>query len=136
MNRSYPYLNSMCRSCDNLRSNKLKKNKAETIEGKASILYSNIKRRCSDKKLVCEIDEKYIIDLYKKQNGLCYYTGIKMELISTNENKKVVSVDRVDSTQGYLKSNVVLCCWVVNNIKQDLSIEDLKYWCKLLSEKI
>ena len=89
-NRSYPYLNSMCRDCDNLRTNNFKKNKSETIEGKAYILFSNVKRRCSDKELECEIDENYIIDLHKKQNGLCHYTGIEMQLSSTDksENRK------------------------------------------------
>jgi len=137
-NRTYPYLNSICRACDNLRTNNFKKNKSETIEGKAYILFCNIKRRCYDKHLECDIDEKYIIDLYKKQNGLCYYTGVEMQLSSSDksENRENVSVDRIDSRQGYLKSNVVLCCWVVNNIKQDLSVNELKKWCKLIYENL
>lgn len=137
-NRTYPYCNSMCRACDNLRTTKFKKNKSETIEGKAYFLFSNIKRRCFDKDLECEIDENYIIDLYKKQNGLCYYTGVEMQLSSNDksENRKNVSVDRIDSSKGYLKSNVVLCCWVVNNIKQDLSVYELKKWCKLIYENL
>lgn len=35
-----------------------------------------------------------------------------------------------------IDSNVVLCCWIVNNMKQDLSVNELKHWCKIISEKI
>ena len=63
-------------------------------------------------------------------------SSLKIENAKTKTNKKIVSVDRVDSTKGYTKSNIVLCCWAVNNIKQDLTVEELKYWSKLILNPI
>ena len=99
---------------------------------------TNLNRRCRDKGLVSEVDLEYIVELWNKQNGKCYYTGLDMELKTTLEktetktNKNIVSIDRKNSSLGYTKDNVVLCCWCVNNIKQDLTIEELKYWASLI----
>lgn len=136
--RGYRYLYSHCKNCDRKRTAKFKNKKSETIEGRASFLLTNLNRRCRDKNLVSEIDLEYIVELWNKQNGKCYYTGLDMELKTTLEktetktNKMILSIDRKNSSLGYTKDNVVLCCWCVNNIKQDLTIEELKYWASLI----
>ncbi len=35
-----------------------------------------------------------------------------------------VSIDRIDSNEWYNKDNIVLCCWLVINMKQELSQEE------------
>ena len=41
------------------------------------------------------------------------------------KNKKfVVSVDRIDPAKGYTLKNTVLCCWIYNNLKQDLTLTE------------
>ena len=60
--------------------------------------------------------------MYKRQEGLCYYSGDKMSFIQGSPN--VMSVDRLDSSKGYTISNSVLCCWVYNNMKQELKEDD------------
>ena len=142
--RGYRYLYSHCKTCDNKRTTNFKNKKTETFEGRASYLLSNIKRRCKDKNLENEITIEFLIYLWEKQKGRCYYTGLEMDLKSSRKiehsyiktNKKVVSVDRIDSSKGYNKNNVVLCCWGINNMKQDYSIEELKYWSKLILEPL
>lgn len=41
-----------------------------------------------------------------------------------------VSVDRIDSNKGYLKDNVQLVCMVINQMKSDLNLDELKYYCQ------
>ena len=41
-----------------------------------------------------------------------------------------VSVDRIDSTKGYLQDNIQLVCMAVNQMKNDLEINELIYFCK------
>ncbi len=69
------------------------------------------------------IDEKYLKELWEKQNGICPYTGIKMILpASTHKSQSIkslkrASLDRIDSTKGYLKDNVEFVCLGVNLAK-------------------
>jgi hypothetical protein len=41
-------------------------------------------------------------------------------------------VDRVDSTKGYMKDNVVPCCAICNRAKSDLPLEQFQVWVQRL----
>lgn len=43
-----------------------------------------------------------------------------------------ISIDRIDSSLGYVRGNVQFVCDIVNRIKQDLSQEELYKWCNLI----
>jgi hypothetical protein len=45
-----------------------------------------------------------------------------------------LSVDRIDSSLGYIKGNIQLVCMAVNQMKNDLTVEQLKYFCKSILE--
>lgn len=67
-------------------------------------------------------DELY--DIYKQQQGLCYYTKIPMKMATTENYQDrnqpdldVISVDRINSNLGYTKENIVLCCNSINKMK-------------------
>ena len=124
---------SHCNSCERIRTASFKSKKSETIEGTASFLMSNVRRRVRDKKLKCEIDADWIINTFKRQNGKCFYSGQEMTLLTDRQtvrkgggykkNRQTnISIDRINPNVGYLKNNTVLCCWVYNNLKQDLEI--------------
>lgn len=67
--------------------------------------------------------------LFNDQNGLCFYTDQPMVWDrSAGQSRKALSVDRIDSTRGYVAGNVVLCSWRANAIKNDLTMEELKQW--------
>lgn len=97
-----------------------KKNRMSAIYG-ASI--GNARK----KNLEHNITVDYLKELFISQNGLCYYTGKPMlvDLRDVDSNNNSVSLDRIDSSQGYIKGNVVLCRWIVNRIKNDVSLKDL-----------
>lgn len=50
------------------------------------------------------------------QNGLCYWLDIKMSLIDLTVSRSpfAPSVDRLDSSRGYHKDNIVLCTRFAN----------------------
>jgi hypothetical protein len=137
--RGYVAYTSHCNICDAKRSANYKNIKIKTIEGKVDFLFSSIRRRCKDKGYNLDFDKDHLILLWNKQDGRCYYTNIKMNLGNHkykkdlyNLNFKNVSVDRVDSRLGYTKDNVVLCCWGVNNMKQQMSYSELVMWSELI----
>lgn len=58
--------------------------------------------------------------LYQSQRGLCYYTGIPLNLDSdTARDPYRMSLDRKNSSKGYTKDNVCLCCMTCNFAKSD-----------------
>jgi len=137
--RGYVVYTSHCNDCDAKRTAKYKNSKIKTIEGKVQFLFTNIQRRCRDKNLELDFDKDHLIHLWNKQNERCYYTNVKMNLGEHKQKKdlynlnfKNVSVDRIDSRLGYTKSNVVLCCWGVNNMKQQMDYSDLVNWSELI----
>ncbi len=64
--------------------------------------------------------------IYKSQNGKCCYTGIEMKLMSSRRlDPLIMSVDRIDSSLGYERSNVVLCCLGINQLKGQGTAEQM-----------
>jgi len=70
-------------------------------------------------------------DKFEKQNGKCFYTGLKLSFDNNAENK--ASVDRIDSSKGYTKENIQWVSKDVNFMKQALSHERFVSLCKLVS---
>lgn len=59
----------------------------------------------------------------------CQCCGKKMDLSylgNGEKNDNAPSIDRVDSSKGYLKDNIGVICWKCNYRKTDLSLTDLK----------
>lgn len=104
-----------------------------SIEGTLKEIIKRTKSSCKRKGMQFEIDIEFLLSLYKKQDGRCIISGNILEA-STYYNHSAVSVDRIDSTKGYTKDNVQLVCWVVNQMKNNLSKEDLLYWCSRITK--
>lgn len=115
----YKAYDNMCKTCRANRLYDLRRTRYNTLDRAINEIVFGIKRRSG-----VELSKSYVMDLYNKQNGLCYYTGIKM--IPDINSLFKVSADRIDSNQSYVDGNIVLCCWSINNMKQDLSIDDFK----------
>jgi hypothetical protein len=68
--------------------------------------------------------------LLKQQNGKCFYSGLPM---SHQRDPYAVSVDRRDSSQGYTLDNIVLTCWIVNDLKGDLPEQTFLDLCRAIA---
>jgi hypothetical protein len=123
---------SACKKCRTEQVNNYLKNN----ENLKKIFYSrvqNIKKREID---VMEGLRDYLIKLWIEQDKKCYYSGVEMQLKGYADNiNNVATVDRIDSSKGYIEGNIVLCCSIINKMKQNLSIEELIYWCDLIKNK-
>lgn len=67
-----------------------------------------------------ELSLPILRSLYTKQQGKCHYTGTLMTLRTKTHLERdplLISLDRLDSTQGYTPTNTVLCCWGINALK-------------------
>ena len=76
-----------------------------------------------------------VMKLYDKQDGKCAVSGIPMTLYSKlGAYSTGVSIDRIDSSKGYVKDNIQLVCIIVNTMKTAMSTDEFLNICKVITE--
>lgn len=77
------------------------------------------------RKWECTLKIEELIDIWKKQEGRCAYTNIPLDLPKlsqkTNDIRITASLDRIDSTKGYVKNNVQFVSICINFMKSTLT---------------
>jgi len=67
--------------------------------------------------------------IWETQNGKCPYLGIGLVLSNYSKIQRSpvysASLDRIDSTKGYIKGNIQWISRAMNNLKNDMSHEDM-----------
>lgn len=124
---------SYCKACNNARNKRYRKAEA-TLDSATKRVYSYLCRRVRVKGHDLDFGYQYLMELYGTQKGLCAYTGDILELNAGYST--TLSVDRVDSSKGYTKDNVVLTTWEVNNCKQDLDLKDFTTLCEKVLKNV
>jgi hypothetical protein len=82
-------------------------------------------RRVKNRNHEHDIDLDYLVDLWNKQNGKCIYTNIDMILPHgvKRGTSFTASLDRIDSSMGYMKGNVQFTLTAINYMKNDMTHE-------------
>ena len=99
-------------------------------------LYSNARQSSNKNGFDIDIDEKYILDLYKYQNGRCYWLGVDMQPSTKTKYPFQPSLDRLDRNKGYIRGNVVLCCFVANFGRNENTEESWKQFLMKLNSQL
>lgn len=134
---------TMCKSC---ASKKTALNYPPPVnrtgyEGLSGTHFLAIKFGASKRNIEFNLSEKFLWNLFLNQRGLCALTGIPIILNNSIKNQNVnwdiitASLDRKDSNGGYIESNVWWVHKKINRLKNNLSVEELLYWSKLLVDK-
>jgi len=108
------------------KKNYIEKSKKWASDNMIRVRVLGAKHRAIRKKLDFDIDDNFIIELLEKQNFRCRYSGELLDIKKMGSddnfiNKNSLSIDRIDSTKGYTKDNIVLVTSFVNSIKSDFS---------------
>jgi len=77
-------------------------------------VWNKYKKNAKKRNLNFDITPEDILELYKKQNGLCAFTGAKLICNSIRGDKNNWSIDRLNSNKGYTIDNIVLDTKTVN----------------------
>lgn len=83
-----------------------------------------------NRNLKFSIDIQYAWRLFKRQNRRCALTGVPLNLSLNAGHEKTASLDRIDSSKGYIKRNVQWVDKTVNRLKMDLTDEQFINVCK------
>jgi hypothetical protein len=121
-----------CKPCNKIRS-KGKEKRLNNASPERFLKY--IIRACranaKSRKINFNIVHADVVDLWYTQNGKCAITKTELtHRYGYGKTRTNVSIDRIDSNGGYTKNNIQLVASVVNLMKLDMDLTELKYWCK------
>jgi len=123
-----------CRRVYNLESIHIRNRK--DFDHVLMILSNSTKSRAKTKGLKYELDFDYLKQLFIKQKGRCFKTGISFKIsIGKTINCRSpwsLSLDRINPKIGYTKENVQLVCIMYNLCKGTWSDKDVKKLAKAI----
>lgn len=116
-----------CKQCHKIKKTiKRKRVKTQTLKQ----FYKSVKNDKRAKHLNFNISYEKFVEIFHKQSGKCAITAENLTFIK-NKNKVYtnISIDRIDSNKDYTEDNVQFVCYIVNIMKNTLTLEELKMWC-------
>lgn len=98
--------------------------------------WSALLRSAHQRDIEVTVDQQEIWDLFLQQDRKCALSNLPLSFKSDKPNRcnGTASLDRIDSTQGYVLGNI---WWVhkdINKMKMDFSIQRFREMCKLVTE--
>lgn len=114
-------------------------NKAWNGHGQISAKYfTTVRSNAKKRKIPFEITIRYVWDLYLWQNKKCALSGVDIDFAIMPTDRKIkqtASLDRIDSSRGYVEGNVQWVHKIVNVMKWKLSQEEFIAWCQIIAER-
>lgn len=98
-----------------------------TKKGTISNKLQSSKKNAKAKSLTFDLTNDFLSLLWEEQDGKCALSGATLGYIGTGWN--AASIDRIDSTKGYVMGNVQWVCWRVNDAKANMQNEDFINFC-------
>lgn len=97
--------------------------------------YHKIAKQANDRGIVFEVTPDYLESLLIKQNFKCALSGIPLRFslnFKTKEDREyhTASLDRIDSSKGYIEGNVQWVHKDINYMKCDFTQEEFINYCK------
>lgn len=129
--RSKAKLSTYCRPC---AAHWAKKRSSKSPLGRLRVAFNTAKGAARRKNLPCTLTVEDLVGMWDAQNGKCFYSNVAMSYAG-NMLPESVSIDRIDSSKGYIQSNVVLCCTYINKMKNNQPLEEFFRWCRLVVER-
>jgi hypothetical protein len=130
--------NVTCKTCNlsNKKSDRAKKTFRKGTKNISGAYFCSIKRGAKRRDIEFHITLEYLQELLDKQEKRCVYTGrtLIMELGSHNETSNTASLDRIDSSKGYIEGNVQWVHKDINFMKMNLLEETFIQLAKEVSE--
>lgn len=75
---------------------------------------------------------EFMMEILEKQNFKCAISNQPLTFVKIHGAGRVstnASIDQIRAGEGYTEDNVQIVCDIVNRMKIDMDMEELKFWC-------
>lgn len=93
------------------------RSKRSAMIDKLEALLRSCRNRAYDKAMEFNIDLGYVISVYDAQKGVCALTGIALTASAAARVPNGLSIDRIDSSDGYTVGNIQITTLWANQAK-------------------
>jgi hypothetical protein len=79
-----------------------------------------------------------LLEVWENQNGICPYTGVTLIHPKDGKNESMIykaSLDRIDSSKGYVKGNIQFLSVAANHGKGIMTHDEMIDFCKIIADK-
>lgn len=125
--------NKMCKNC---RTKAISKKNWKGCGDISGDFWYGIQQSSKKRNYEFQISIEQAWELFLEQNKKCALSGYDLQFTRIRRNKNeyiTASLDRIDSSKGYIISNVQWIHKSINKMKMDLPQEDFIKWCKLIA---
>jgi hypothetical protein len=105
------------------------------IELLSQSFIGRIIRNAQKRKILFNVTNEYLWQLYQKQNGKCALSGLNIPFGKSTKDSNDASLDRIDSSVGYIEGNIQWVHKDINKMKMELKQNRFIELCKLISNK-
>jgi len=102
--------------------------------------WSSLRFTAKARGLEFQISIEYAWRLYQKQNAMCALSGCLLTHgnlsapASIRDKQRTASLDRIDSTKGYIADNLQWVHKRINAMKSNMTDAEFVQWCKMVSD--
>ena len=96
------------------RNRDKQRNYSGTLNGMFTVRLLHARTHSRRKNIPFNLTKDHIAELYEAQDGLCYWTGIDLELNDQPKHPWAPSLDKLVPMLGYVEGNVVWAAWSIN----------------------
>ena len=132
------YRRNICNDCCNKRQklHDLSLSDDKKLKKCLNFRFLGARDRAKQQNLEFNITLDYLLYLWNYQKGKCALSDIDMTYeLRVGRTPTNVSIDKIDHTKGYTMDNIQLVCMACNQIKNDLSNEEMYKFCKAIVNK-
>ena len=105
------------------------------VEDLSATFFYRIKRGAKIRNLDFEVTMEYLWDIYIKQGRECALTGVPISFNVKTTGKNTASLDRIDSSKGYLIGNVQWVHKNINIMKREIPQLEFIQLCQMVAAK-
>ena len=124
---------SICNECNSKRQryHDLSLSDNKKLDKCLRFRFLGARSRALNSNIEFNITFEYIKELWNEQKGICALSNVPMTyLLREGRTPTTVSIDKIDRIKGYIKGNIQLVCMACNQIKSDLTEEEMYNFCK------
>jgi len=107
------------------------------VSGKLTKTFiSSVRNKAKHRNIEFALSLEYLQDLLLKQNARCKFTQVPLTFASHYSDSSFnASLDRIDSSKGYIEGNVQWVTKRINSMKNDMSDSEFIELCKIVSKQ-